>query len=81
MLELLGPDDYAAFLAALGEPPPVSIRLKASGRLSSADPEDAVPWHPLGRYLRKRPVFTLDPLFTRVRITSRRRRPCSCIKP
>ena len=63
MLELLGSRDYAAFLAALAEPPPVSIRLKASAPVPGIASQDAVPWHPLGRYLRERPVFTLDPAF------------------
>lgn len=63
MLELLGPHEYAAFLAAFAEAPPVSIRLKASAPVPGIASQDAVLWHPLGRYLRERPVFTLDPAF------------------
>lgn len=63
MLELLGPDDYAAFLAALAGPPAVSIRLKASAPVPTIASQDTVLWHPLGRYLPERPVFTLDPAF------------------
>ncbi len=63
MLELLGSGDYAAFLTALGDAPPVSIRLKESSFPLAGISEDPVPWHPLGRYLPERPVFTLDPAF------------------
>lgn len=64
MRALLG-DDYASFEASLQTSPPVSIRKNPF----RATPEqafaglDAVPWHPDGRYLPQRPVFTLDPLF------------------
>ena len=64
MQALLG-DDFPAFEAALQTPPPVSIRrnpAKAAAKQAFAD-QDAVPWHPDGRYLPQRPVFTLDPLF------------------
>lgn len=77
MQKLLNPGEFAAFLAALQEPPPVSIRLNPfktvdDGR-STVDGANipstvhrqpsTVPWHPLGFYLPKRPVFTLDPRF------------------
>ncbi len=55
---------WPEFLAALQSEPPASIRLhplkKNLELLPVADP---VPWHPQGRYLIKRPVFTLDPAF------------------
>ena len=67
MEALLGPVEWANMAAALLEPPPVSIRLHA--RRAPRDPAAlplftaGVPWHPQGRYLAERPVFTLDPLF------------------
>ncbi len=42
---------------------PVSIRLNPFKPIDDFDGMEQVPWHPLGRYLPKRPVFTLDPLF------------------
>lgn len=62
MAELLK-DDLPAFLQALQDPPPVSIRphpVKTAPGLPTGDP---VPWWPEARYLAERPVFTLDPLF------------------
>ena len=62
MRSLLGADS-AAFLAALQEPPAVSIRLN---RFKQAPPVGGVTrrvaWCDSGRYLSQRPVFTLDPL-------------------
>ena len=73
MQELLGPEDYTAFLAALQEPAPVSIRLNLYKMVADGSwPIDSTfdislltraPWHPNGFYLPKRPVFTLDPYF------------------
>ena len=62
-------DEYAAFEAALRQPPPVSIRLNP--RKPAIDPAELVPiaWCVgaenaiQGFYLPERPVFTLDPLF------------------
>ncbi|MEO6758980.1 MAG: RsmB/NOP family class I SAM-dependent RNA methyltransferase, partial [Saprospiraceae bacterium] len=53
------------FAAALGTPAPVSIRLNPAKHLPEPllPTEAAVPWHPQGRYLAERPVFTLDPGF------------------
>lgn len=67
MQTLLG-DDYPAFIAAMQEPPPVSLRRNpgkrpAAGAWSFQDALTPVPWHPEGFYLGQRPVFTLDPLF------------------
>jgi 16S rRNA C967 or C1407 C5-methylase (RsmB/RsmF family)/NOL1/NOP2/fmu family ribosome biogenesis protein len=64
MQTLLGAE-YADFAAALQTPPPVSVRLNplrgAFVHPFAALP--AIPWHPEGRYLPERPVFTLDPAF------------------
>lgn len=71
MQQLLG-HEYPDFAAALQEPPPVSIRYStgrkqqtANGKQQTAtlspQPSAPVPWHPQGRYLSERPVFTLDP--------------------
>jgi 16S rRNA C967 or C1407 C5-methylase (RsmB/RsmF family)/NOL1/NOP2/fmu family ribosome biogenesis protein len=65
MQALLG-DAYPAFEAALRQPVPVSIRLNPARPLPQGHPYASlpgVPWHPEGRYLPQRPVFTLDPLF------------------
>jgi len=68
MQELLDPEEYTAFIAALQEPPPVSIRLnpakEVEGRVEGL-PSALYPvsWHPHGFYLPERPVFTLDPAF------------------
>lgn len=63
MLELLGPEEHPAFLSALQEPAPVSIRLRDDDRISAPAQGTKVPWHPRGYYLPERPVFTLDPVF------------------
>ncbi len=66
MQELLDPAAYPAFLAALQEPAPVSIRLNPAKPSPSGLPLSTlapVPWHPRGCYLPERPVFTLDPAF------------------
>jgi 16S rRNA C967 or C1407 C5-methylase (RsmB/RsmF family)/NOL1/NOP2/fmu family ribosome biogenesis protein len=66
MQALLSPAEWSEFEAALHQPPPVSIRLNPAKH-----PDDLallpaasspIPWHPEGRYLAERPVFTLDPL-------------------
>lgn len=67
MQTLLG-DEYPAFIAAMQELPPVSVRLnpgKSPGEQtwSFQGALQPVPWHPEGFYLEQRPVFTLDPLF------------------
>lgn len=63
MQQLLPPEEYAAFMAALQAPPPVSIRMNPQKSSSVQRPTSNVPWHPLGFYLAERPVFTLDPSF------------------
>ena len=68
MRQLLG-SEYEAFAAAMSDKPPVSIRrnplkLPAAHEMDGLPgPIHPVPWHPDGRYLTERPVFTLDPLF------------------
>lgn len=64
MQALLGPE-YPDFAAALQTPPPVSIRLNPLRKTEehAYHTLPAVPWHPEGRYLPERPVFTLDPTF------------------
>lgn len=57
-------NEYDAFIAALSEPQPISIRWNP--RKVVADTEDSterIPWCKEGRYLAERPIFTLDPLF------------------
>jgi len=49
-------------LKALDLPSETSIRLHPKRSLSNMGLEQ-VPWHPYGRYLKQRPVFTLDPAF------------------
>lgn len=60
---VLGQERYELFLQALGEEPPVSIRLN-TGKvpLQMPDGGQAVPWCPEGIYLSTRPAFTFDPL-------------------
>src|SRR3712207_4388369 len=55
----LGPD-FPAFLAALGEPAPVSIRLNA-GKGVTVTGLERVPWAEAGYYLPARPLFAADP--------------------
>lgn len=67
-------DNFIASLSALGPhaegladalltPPEVSVRLNPAKPPLTLPAEVAgtVPWHPQGRYLDRRPVFTLDP--------------------
>ncbi len=63
--ELQGIPEFneAAFIAAHGEPPPVSVRLHPRKGASLWAEAPSVPWCPEGRYLPERPLFTADPLF------------------
>lgn len=65
MQQLLGAE-FSAFLLALQEPAPVSVRENPAKKASDHAPlfaaAEPVPWHPNGWYLPERPVFTLDPL-------------------
>lgn len=64
VLRDLGPEDGAALCAALdGNPPaPVSVRVNPDKGYEVPDGV-AVGWSRYGRYLSRRPSFTLDPLF------------------
>src|SRR5579863_10419466 len=62
-MKLLLEDDLEAFLEALNEAPPTSIRLNPAKRTPQFDGEQVVVWCPEGRYLETRPSFTLEPLF------------------
>ena len=60
----MGEERFAQFLTALGEEPPVSIRLNPWKVSHALLPTDAVPvpWCSEGFYLPVRPAFTFDPL-------------------
>lgn len=60
--EQLG-DEFEAFQSALGESPPISIRLNPGKPTHTNFDSDAIPWSEHGRYLKSRPRFTDDPLF------------------
>lgn len=55
--------DFSAFESALGEDPPVSVRLNPEKRSKIFSNNRPIPWCEEGRYLDQRPNFTLDPLF------------------
>ena len=52
---------YLNFTQSLKETSPVSIRLNPSKNSSPKDLEK-IPWSKQGRYLKERPIFTLDPI-------------------
>ena len=58
---LLG-DATAAFLQAMNDTPPVSVRWNPY-KTAGAPDGTPVPWNRYGRYLTERPSFTTDPLF------------------
>ncbi|WP_161887727.1 methyltransferase RsmF C-terminal domain-like protein [Pontibacter russatus] len=60
MHRLLGPG-YDAFLDALQQAPPVSVRLNPA-KTTATPSLPRVPWATHGYYLPERPAFTLDPL-------------------
>ncbi len=53
----------SAFVEAHGSPPPASVRLHPLKGTGVYTMTEQVPWCNEGRYLDKRPIFTLDPLF------------------
>lgn len=62
--------EYALFEASLFTEPPVSVRLNSrKSEVTDCDEKfspvatETVPWCSMGRYLNRRPLFTLDPLF------------------
>lgn len=59
---LLGKEAHAFFDSHL-LPVPVSIRLHPQKGLDLFPEEEQIPWCTNGKYLKERPVFTLDPLF------------------
>ena len=61
---LMGDSLYDRFMAALGEEPPVSIRLNPmKADVGCSTRCESVPWCEYGLYLAGRPKFTFDPLF------------------
>ena len=52
-----------AFQLALEATPPVSIRLNPVKPINDFENMERVLWHPQGRYMPERPIFTVDPLF------------------
>lgn len=65
-LDTIGPilkDELPAFLDSYQQKIPVSLRLNLFKEIKDFDYAEVVPWHPEGRYLSERPIFTLDPLF------------------
>ncbi|MEN9639403.1 MAG: hypothetical protein RLZZ262_1271 [Bacteroidota bacterium] len=48
---------------ALSADPMTSVQINPNKGHGLFEEEDRVPWFPLGRYLKERPVFTLDPLY------------------
>jgi 16S rRNA C967 or C1407 C5-methylase (RsmB/RsmF family)/NOL1/NOP2/fmu family ribosome biogenesis protein len=52
---------YTEFYDSLTKPSPVSLRLNPKKTVTIEG--DAVPWCEFGKYLKERPVFTLDPVF------------------
>lgn len=55
--------DYQSFFNSLEETPPVSVRTHPVKSNDAFSENEKVSWCALGRYLKERPVFTLDPLF------------------
>ena len=54
-------EDYKAFVEALSQTPPTSIRV--NNKIDYIPSEDKVDWCDSGYYLKDRPLFTADPLF------------------
>ena len=62
MQQLLG-KELNAFTKSLEENTPISIRFNTHKKNVPANDADSVPWCPTGKYLKERPIFTLDPSF------------------
>ncbi len=58
-----GQPSYEAFIHAFDSSLPTSVRVHPFKKSIVHAEVDIVPWCPYGRYLKERPVFTLDPLF------------------
>jgi 16S rRNA C967 or C1407 C5-methylase (RsmB/RsmF family)/NOL1/NOP2/fmu family ribosome biogenesis protein len=55
--------DYQRFADSFSEPPVISVRINPRKNGSGFGMASPVPWCKYGRYLEKKPVFTLDPEF------------------
>ena len=62
MMAALLKNEISPFLQSLHASPPTSIRIHP-GKYDDTNSLEKVPWARWGRYLRERPVFTLDPAF------------------
>ncbi len=62
MQERLGAE-WPAFVEAMAQPAPVSIRINPFKYRSTPEHDGQVPWCAQGYYLAKRPAFILDPLW------------------
>ncbi|WP_333682317.1 methyltransferase RsmF C-terminal domain-like protein [Prevotella pectinovora] len=65
--EILGEQRWTRFAEAMDEEPPVSVRLnpmkfRSDSMALPAEEDEPVEWCREGRYLKERPMFTLDPL-------------------
>lgn len=65
--EIMGEQRWMRFAEAMGEEPPVSVRLnpmkfRSDSMALPAEEDEPVEWCREGRYLKERPMFTLDPL-------------------
>lgn len=65
--EIMGEQRWTRFAEAMGEEPPVSVRLnpmkfRSDSMALPAEEDEPVEWCREGRYLKERPMFTLDPL-------------------
>lgn len=65
--EIMGEERWTRFAEAMGEEPPVSVRLnpmkfRSDSMALPAEEDEHVEWCREGRYLKERPMFTLDPL-------------------
>lgn len=61
MTGLLGVDEFREFEQSLSSPCPTSIRMNDDEECVD-EVEGCVPWCKNGRYLKQRPLFTMDPL-------------------
>jgi 16S rRNA C967 or C1407 C5-methylase (RsmB/RsmF family)/NOL1/NOP2/fmu family ribosome biogenesis protein len=59
MKEKLG-QEFGPFVNVLKKPSPTSLRINPK-KQSQQEDADSIPWTDFGKYLKERPVFTLDP--------------------
>lgn len=62
MQNVLG-SEYQAFLKAMEQPSPTSVRMNPAKPSAKFEGEEQVRWCKNGHYLKERPSFTFDPLF------------------